>query len=215
MPRVSAEHEQAVRSRIVDAAINVFGEQGYTKASIQDVVRESGLSVGAVYTHFKSKEELFFVACACEAERETNELRLRLEELGSGRDRLRAAVDWSVSAIVAGVGPKSALAHAWMQADSSPELRPLLDERRQAMIEFARRLLDDAVADGSLPAWVDTQGVAGAFITMLDGLQAMSVGPVSVSPDEARRQAYALLDLLLAAPPQEPTPVAQLRAARR
>ncbi len=41
---------------------------GYQRATIQDVVRASGLSVGAVYTHFRNKEELFLVACACEVE---------------------------------------------------------------------------------------------------------------------------------------------------
>jgi len=58
MPRVSAAHEQAVRDRIVAAAIRVFTDRGYG-ATVKDVVRDSGLSVGAIYTYFKSKEELF------------------------------------------------------------------------------------------------------------------------------------------------------------
>jgi len=61
MPRVTVAHEQAVRQRIVEAAIRVFGEMDYQRATVQDVVRASGLSVGAVYTYFKSKEELFLV----------------------------------------------------------------------------------------------------------------------------------------------------------
>ena len=55
MPRVSAAHEQEVRDRIVASAIRVFTDRGYG-ATIQDVVRDSGLSVGAIYTYFKSKE---------------------------------------------------------------------------------------------------------------------------------------------------------------
>ena len=55
MPRITAEHEQAVRDRIVRAALAVFGEHGFHRATMQDIVRESGLSVGAIYTYFKSK----------------------------------------------------------------------------------------------------------------------------------------------------------------
>ena len=50
MPRVSAAHEQEVRDRILDAAARVFAEKGYHSSTIADVVRESGLSVGAIYT---------------------------------------------------------------------------------------------------------------------------------------------------------------------
>ncbi len=59
MPRISAAHEQQVRDRIVRAAIDVFAEKGYHRATIADVVRESGLSVGAIYTYFSGKDELF------------------------------------------------------------------------------------------------------------------------------------------------------------
>ena len=55
MPRVSAAREQEVRDRIVRAALAVFAEHGFHRATMQDVVRASGLSVGAIYTYFKRK----------------------------------------------------------------------------------------------------------------------------------------------------------------
>ncbi len=54
MPRVSAQHEQAVRDRIVRAAIGVFAEHGFHRATMQDIVRKSGLSVGALHSHLES-----------------------------------------------------------------------------------------------------------------------------------------------------------------
>jgi AcrR family transcriptional regulator len=211
MPRITPQHEQAVRSRIIDAAIEVFGENGYTRASIQDVVRKSGLSVGAVYTHFKSKEQLFLAACACEAQKSSEVLRLRLAELGSLPDRLRAAVDWAVDAAVTGANTKSALAHAMANPDSE-ELRQLLQELQSEMLGFARQVLRDAVAQDELPLWIDADGVAGAFVSMINGftIRASSAGPDL--PEEARRSSYALLELLLAAPPTEPDSIRRLRA---
>jgi AcrR family transcriptional regulator len=210
MPRVSHQHEQAVRNRILDAAIKVFGELGYDSASIQDVVRESGLSVGAVYTYFKGKEDLFLTACACEAERETERLQLRLADLGILSDRLKAAVDWAVDMAIEDLTAKGAMVHAWARADTTPELRTLLQKQRDESLTFARRLLNDAVAAGELPAWVDVDSVAAAFISMTNGFVVLA-NSGTITQEEARHEAYAILELLIAAPVEEPESVARLR----
>ena len=211
MPRVTAEHEQAVRARIIDAAISVFGELGYERASVQDVVRASGLSVGAVYTHFNSKEELFLVACACEAEAEASTLKLRLAELGSLPDRLRVAVDWAIQSVVVGGTLKSALAHAWPVAHSSSDLRDILRDRRAALVGFATSLLSEAGDRGELPGWIDVSAVASAWVTLVDGFAVRAAEEGGISAEEARREAYSLLELLLAAPAEMPESVEKVR----
>ena len=50
------EHESKVQ--ILAAATAVFAEKGFAKASMNDIVRASGLSKGGVYWHFKSKDAL-------------------------------------------------------------------------------------------------------------------------------------------------------------
>jgi len=49
----------ANRQAILDAARTVFGEMGYEAASVRDIVRGSGLSVGAFYNYYRSKEEVY------------------------------------------------------------------------------------------------------------------------------------------------------------
>jgi AcrR family transcriptional regulator len=44
---------------LLDAARDVFTEQGFTNASIADVVERAGSSVGSLYHHFGGKNELF------------------------------------------------------------------------------------------------------------------------------------------------------------
>lgn len=48
------------RSRILAAAARVFAERGFDRSSIDEVAAAAGLTKGAVYWHFKSKDELFF-----------------------------------------------------------------------------------------------------------------------------------------------------------
>ena len=50
--------EQTVQ-RILEVATQLFLAKGYENTSMQDIVRALGMSKGAIYHHFKSKEELF------------------------------------------------------------------------------------------------------------------------------------------------------------
>ncbi|HEX3917260.1 MAG TPA: TetR/AcrR family transcriptional regulator [Caulobacteraceae bacterium] len=49
----------ANRQAILDAARDVFGELGYETATVRDIIRRTGLSVGAFYNYYRSKEEVF------------------------------------------------------------------------------------------------------------------------------------------------------------
>ena len=58
MPKVKPERLAARRDEILEAAEMCFARQGFHQTTIQDVIRESGLSAGCIYTHFASKEDL-------------------------------------------------------------------------------------------------------------------------------------------------------------
>src|SRR3982750_1975592 len=47
------------RDRILTAALEVFAGKGYHRAIVDDIVRASGTSKGAVYHHFPNKEAVF------------------------------------------------------------------------------------------------------------------------------------------------------------
>jgi AcrR family transcriptional regulator len=58
MARVSQEHLDARRRQILDGAALCFARNGFHATSMQDVLKEVGLSAGAVYRYFRGKEEL-------------------------------------------------------------------------------------------------------------------------------------------------------------
>lgn len=49
------------RDRIIASAARVFGQKGYQRASLDAVAADAGMTKGAIYWHFKSKNDLFFV----------------------------------------------------------------------------------------------------------------------------------------------------------
>ena len=54
-----AEAQARTRRRVMDAAADVFGEKGFRGASLYDVAERAGHTIGAVYSNFASKDDLF------------------------------------------------------------------------------------------------------------------------------------------------------------
>ncbi|MBI1886300.1 MAG: TetR/AcrR family transcriptional regulator [Chloroflexi bacterium] len=58
MPKVTEAHLDARRNQILDAAWACFARKGYHQTTMQDICQESGLSPGAIYRYFASKEAI-------------------------------------------------------------------------------------------------------------------------------------------------------------
>ncbi|MCI0155141.1 TetR/AcrR family transcriptional regulator [Leifsonia shinshuensis] len=57
---VESARRQRTRARLLDAAFDVFAEQGVKAASVETIAEAAGFTRGAFYSNFSSKEELFF-----------------------------------------------------------------------------------------------------------------------------------------------------------
>ena len=58
------QSHHASKTRILDAALQVFRSQGYAGSTIDDVCREAELTKGSFFHHFKGKEDLALAAAA-------------------------------------------------------------------------------------------------------------------------------------------------------
>jgi AcrR family transcriptional regulator len=58
VPKVSDEHKAARRRQILGAAARCFARNGFHRTSMQDIVRESGISAGLVYRYFAGKDDM-------------------------------------------------------------------------------------------------------------------------------------------------------------
>lgn len=59
MPETARSDNAARAERILDAAARLIAHYGYDKTTVSDIAREAGVSKGAVYLHWASKEALF------------------------------------------------------------------------------------------------------------------------------------------------------------
>ena len=58
MPKVVPEYKEDAKRRIIEAAMDVIAERGCDQMTIDDVAKKIGVTKGAVYWYFKSKEDL-------------------------------------------------------------------------------------------------------------------------------------------------------------
>jgi AcrR family transcriptional regulator len=202
VPRVSAAHEQEVRDRILAAAARVFAEKGYHSSTIADVVRESGLSVGAIYTYFTGKDELIRLACDGIAARGIDELAARLAPATTTAERLAIAIRLYIETIdeYDGAPGQVSLVQAWAEADREPGVREMLAGRRERLAGAGQLLLRQGVISGELPPWLDVDAVTRGFLALLDGrlLQRIEAGD-AYRPADLERRASAIVELLLGA----------------
>ena len=58
MPRLTEATKQARRAQIINAAFTCFTAKGYSNTSMSDIIKESGLSSGSIYSHFSGKSDI-------------------------------------------------------------------------------------------------------------------------------------------------------------
>jgi AcrR family transcriptional regulator len=203
MPRITAAHEQQVRERIINASSRVFADRGFHRATIQDVARESGLSVGAIYTWFKGKDELFLASCDLNVGQSLGELSRRLLSVTSTIDRLAIAIAFFLDTLESDAdtpGPANVLVQAWAEADQEPAVREMLVRRRTQIATVGEMLLREGMSRGELPAWIDAAALATAYTALLDGLiLVLREEGGAFRRAEAERRAREVLVLLIGA----------------
>lgn len=205
MPKVRQEHLDARRQQIIDAARNCFARNGFHQTSMQDVFAESGLSAGAVYRYFQSKEELI-ATIATEAVTQVRGLVNAIlrqhpppppteafAELMLGLDPLRDP---------SGIG--RIMIQVWGEALRDPELRALVAELNESMLadlaDLARRFSEA----GHLRPDADAEAVSRLLLALAQGYVVQNL---LTPPLTARQYLRGFEDLLgtTTRTPEQPT----------
>ncbi|MCA1220913.1 TetR/AcrR family transcriptional regulator [Streptomyces sp. 8L] len=165
MPRVTQEHRDARRRQILAAAREVFAVKGFAQTSTGEIVAASGLSTGAVYSYFPSKNDL--VAAVCEDAVDSVVDPVSIRDAAELLDRVRARHG----------GHARLMAQVWAEAAVNPGLAAQIRERLDKDQEKAAGLIRQDRRARGLPDAPDAHGVAGALLAMLTGYsQRLAIG---------------------------------------
>ena len=197
MPRITAEHEAEKRQRILAAARLVFVTKGFHEASIDDLVAESGVSVGAIYNYFGGKDALIHESIVAAVNAEADAVLADTLSAGSAREKMERAITGWFDDTIDPPGAAAFLVQCWAVASQKPLIRDLLVRRRERMVMVAALIGRGGIDAGELPGDFDFPAMARGFTALLDGLilQRVEEGDSYRRP-EMERRALAFLDLV-------------------
>jgi AcrR family transcriptional regulator len=151
----------ATRDRILDAALSVFAGKGYHRATVDDIVRASGTSKGAVYHHFPNKEAVFGALVDEFAAR----LAAAVAEAIAARQGALAKVEGALTAALSTFAGSERLARLIL-LEAVALGTPWETKRAQVHDRFAALIqgyLDEARAEGAIPP-LDTRVATLAWL---------------------------------------------------
>jgi AcrR family transcriptional regulator len=192
--RLRAEHAEATRRAVLDAARSLFGRNGYAQTSVDEIAEAARVTKGAVYHHFANKQALFRAVYA-RTEAEAQDRVIQAGTLGS------EAGTQPVDQIVA-------MVDAYLDASLDPEFRRIILVDGPAVVGHEA---DTAAAEhpgiAAVRSFVASSMARGQLIeldpgqlTELIGGMAWVAGMViarAADPDAARASLGRALDAML------------------
>jgi AcrR family transcriptional regulator len=183
-PKAVTPKGHATRASILQTAAEVFAERGYTDTTLAELIARSGLTKGAFYFHFASKEQLA-LAVLEEKQRQWLEF-VRQRALGQPR-----AIDQLLA-----LGPAlirlhrqdpSAYSAQRLSRDLArlPGLAGPIRAQMRGWIDLVTAIISQAQRDGDLPAHLDAAALAAILVAATDGLKDLS--DILDPPSRARR----------------------------
>jgi len=158
------------RARLLKAAGTVFAERGYDGASLDDVAVAAGLTKGAVYSSFASKEELFY-ALMRERIRERLELVTKaVERQASVRDITRDAGSALAELISSQAEWHLLFIEFWARAVRDPDLRDEFARERRSARELIASLLQEQAAEANVELPAPAEQLAVAVLALANGI---------------------------------------------
>ncbi|MFG3256674.1 ScbR family autoregulator-binding transcription factor [Streptomyces sp. NPDC048172] len=164
-----AQQERAIRTRqtILVAASAVFDEVGYEAATISEILKRSGVTKGALYFHFASKEELAQAVLTAQVG--------SVPPIPPRELTLQQGLD---SALVMAylLGRGESLVRGSVRLTVEQGVRDGLNRQApiQAWLDVNEAVLRKAKADGELLPHVDVAAAARLFASCFTGVQIMS-----------------------------------------
>jgi AcrR family transcriptional regulator len=191
MPKVSAEYRASRREHILQSARRCFLRNGFHATTMQDIFAESGMSAGAVYRYFASKDDVVLAI----AEDSLHDVMAAIGRVGeephaSLGDALAAGVD-AIKSRDEQDNLTSLAIQVWAEAIRNPALAEkfvrLMTRSKAQLAEFARRHQQR----GELPGDASADGLATVLAAVLPGyiVQRALLGGESVSDTQAALRA--------------------------
>lgn len=179
------------RDKIIQAAAACFAQKGYSACAMRDIVERSGMSKGAIYGHFATKEDLFKAMIAIE------------HEDGAAKSYKACQTPPYLEGIIAFMkecvqNPVFPMDHRlWIEilavTARDPEMKNTFKTSESMARGFFQQLLIKGIESGEIDPELDVEGMAIMLFALGDGL----IARIADDPAFDAKKYFAALETML------------------
>ncbi|MQR93873.1 TetR/AcrR family transcriptional regulator [Fictibacillus phosphorivorans] len=171
MPKVSAEYKEEKRNHILESALKCFSEKGYQATIIDDIVKDSNISKGAIYNYFASKEEIYLQLLKKRTDEFFEDMEEENASLTSASKKLENLFKrWKKQELKEDDQQTMRVyIEFWLYGSRQDDLRTILAARYNRFIDYIVKIIKEGQESGEIKKELDPQNISRIFWALRDG----------------------------------------------
>lgn len=171
MPKSDGDgKKQKKREKIMQAALKVFSRKGYSPAALDEVAREASIAKGTLYLYFRDKEELFSSTILYVVDKLVVKMQKNISDAMTPFEIMKRLIYTELD-FFAQNSDFFGLIHTVMSGNligNHSYLLKTMNERRFALVEYIKHLIEEAKKNGQIKSDIDTEEIVYAFLGMME-----------------------------------------------
>jgi AcrR family transcriptional regulator len=185
MPKVLPEYKEEAKKRIIAAGVEVMCEKGYSQTTMEDIAAHLGVSKGALYLYFNSKDDLIVESAK---NMQSHLSQLRRMQMAASPTRNPIDVWTEILDNFLPFDPRINRLYFELVAitERNPEINKISAKNLAEEIEMIEHEIASLQQKGQVRADADPRTIAVAMISIFNGLRLMNI--LGVDRNEIRKR---------------------------
>lgn len=186
--KVTSQHKQEVRGRIIQSAIECFSKNGFDRTRMDDISLLAELSKGTLYNYFDNKEDLFNAIC----EDSLDLLKIQLDQLFTKNKNdliSNAELFYENFQKIQKEGSAKVFFEALSESTRNLKLQKILFKHRLKIYKVVENYLQIQRDKGFFKGGANLTYIASGMVSLFDGITAGSLLGI---PEDYNRKIWAI-----------------------
>jgi len=178
MPIVSDEYKEEKKEKILDSAFTCFAKKGFETATMDDIVAHSGMSKGAIYNYFSSKEEIYLDLLTRATEKNFIQYNKHFAKLRTSISKIDYLFNVYLAANPIDRERLEFVVVFYefnLQSSRDPQLLKQLKDRKKILVDLVENIIIEGQNRGEFKPHFQAALYAERFWTIIDGVNLHSV----------------------------------------
>ena len=134
------------KSQIMNAALSVAVEKGYYNSRMDDIVKKSNLSKGAIYWYYKSKKDVYLDLVDYWFKQYSSDVLIKIESKKTASDKLNALFQYFSSQFVKNQSVFRILSEFWSLSKIDPDFNDKLQKVYKVFLDYIIIIIKEGIA---------------------------------------------------------------------